>query len=363
MIPLFSSSAANAGLDLKGAVQRVLDGNWYVLGQEVTSFEREFAQYVGASECVSLANGTDALELALRALGVSHGDLVTCVANAGFYGSTAIHAVGAKPLYVDVDVRTLNMAPAALEQAIELRPKAVIITHLYGQMADTEALAALAHQAGIKVIEDCAQAHGATRNGKQTGSIGDVGCFSFYPTKNLGALGDGGAIVCSDPAIAQAVRTLRQYGWSTKYHVSTPQGRNSRLDEIQAAVLRAKLPHLDTANRQRRDVATRYNAAFADLPIMLPASTQEDYVGHLYVVRVEARDAFREHLRLRGVATDVHYPIPDHLQTAYPGAQAAGMLEQTEKACRTVVSLPCFPGLNDAKVSQVIDAVRSFFAH
>ncbi|VTU13739.1 dTDP-3-amino-3,6-dideoxy-alpha-D-galactopyranose transaminase [Variovorax sp. SRS16] len=363
MIPLFSAKAANAGLDLESVLLRVLRSNWYVLGAEVTAFEQEFAAHAGAAECVSLANGTDALELALRAVDVAAGDHVACVANAGFYGSTAIHAIGAKPLYVDIDAKTLNMSAAAFERAIQQGPKAVIVTHLYGQMADIEALAAMASKAGIKLIEDCAQSHGAMRNGHRAGSIGDIGCFSFYPTKNLGALGDGGAVVCNDPAIAKAVRTLRQYGWSTKYHVSTPHGRNSRLDEVQAAVLRAKLPHLDAANNERRQIAARYNAAFADLPLGLPPSTQEDYVGHLYVVRIDGRDAFREHLRSRDVATDVHYPLADHLQTAYPGAQVSGTLEQTERACDTVVSLPCFPGLADSEVTQVIDAVRAFFAH
>lgn len=362
MVPLFSAKAANAGLDLESALLRVLRSNWYVLGAEVTAFEHEFAAYVGATECVSLANGTDALELALRALGVAAGDRVACVANAGFYGSTAIHAVGAKPLYVDVDATTLNMAPAAFEHALQLSPKAVIVTHLYGQMADTEQLEAMARKAGVKVIEDCAQSHGAMRNGRRAGSIGDIGCFSFYPTKNLGALGDGGAVVCNEAATVKAVRTLRQYGWSTKYHVSTPHGRNSRLDEIQAAVLRAKLLHLDAANAERRQIAETYSASFVGLPLGLPPSTQEDYVGHLYVVRTDARDAFREHLRSRDVATDVHYPMADHLQSAYPNAQITGTLEQTERACGTVVSLPCFPGLTDSEIAQVIDAVRSFFA-
>jgi dTDP-4-amino-4,6-dideoxygalactose transaminase len=363
MIPIFSASAANKGLDLESALVRVVQSNWYVLGSEVSAFEREFAAYIGTAECVSLANGTDALELALRAVGVSADDRVVCVANAGFYGSTAIRAVGATPLYVDVEEQSLNMAPAALAAARQHKPKAIIVTHLYGQLADIEALAKLAREAGVAVIEDCAQAHGATLKGRRAGSFGDVGCFSFYPTKNLGALGDGGAVVCHEPAIAQAVRTLRQYGWSTKYQVSTPHGRNSRLDEIQAAVLRTKLPRLDASNDQRRNIAVRYNAAFADLPLALPPSTGEDYVGHLYVVRVDSREAFREHLRSHEVSTDVHYPVPDHLQPAYPATQGAGSLEFTERACRTVVSLPCFPGLSESEVAQVIHAVRSFFAH
>lgn len=361
MIPLFSASAVNAGIDLEGAVQRALRSHWYVLGEEVKAFEREFAQYTGTGECVSLANGTDALELALRALGVVAGDRVACVANAGFYGSTAIHAVGATPVYVDIDPATQNMAVDSLAHTLEHKPKAVIVTHLYGQMANIEALKRLTHDAGAKLIEDCAQAHGAMRNGRRVGSFGDIACFSFYPTKNLGAIGDGGAVTCDDAALADRVRTLRQYGWSGKYHVGTPGGRNSRLDEIQAAVLRAKLPHLDAGNRQRRAIASRYNAAFGGLPIALPPSVDDDYVGHLYVVRCKEREAFRAHLSAQGVGTDVHYPVPDHLQAAYPAATAVGSLDASEAASREVVTLPCFPGLADADVAAVIAAVRSFF--
>ncbi|MDN8617540.1 DegT/DnrJ/EryC1/StrS family aminotransferase [Variovorax ginsengisoli] len=361
MIPLFSASAVNAGIDLEGAAQRVLRSHWYVLGEEVKAFEREFAQYTGTTECVSLANGTDALELALRALGVTTGDRVACVANAGFYGSTAIHAVGATPVYVDIQPETQNMAADSLAYALERKPKAVIVTHLYGQMADIDVLKRLTHDAGAKLIEDCAQAHGAMRDGRRVGSFGDIACFSFYPTKNLGAIGDGGAVTCDDAALADRVRTLRQYGWSAKYHVGTPGGRNSRLDELQAAVLRAKLPHLDAGNRQRRAIAARYNAAFQGLPIGLPPSIGDDYVGHLYVVRCKEREAFRAHLSAQGVSTDVHYPVPDHLQAAYPAVSAAGSLDASEAASREVVTLPCFPGLADADVAAVVAAVGSFF--
>ena len=362
MIPLFSASAVNAGLDLAAAVTRVIDSNWYVLGSEVSTFEQEFARYVGAEHCVSVANGTDALQLGLQALGVGPGDFVACVANAGFYSSTAIHAVDATPLYVDVDPRTLNMSAESLKEALKLEPKAVIVTHLYGQMADIETLAQLAREASAVVLEDCAQAHGARRAGRRVGSIGDVGCFSFYPTKNLGALGDGGAVVCRDPSVATTLRSLRQYGWSSKYAINLPHGRNSRLDEMQAAVLRDKLPRLDGWNAERRHIASQFNAAFAHLPMTLPASTDEDYVAHLYVVQIDARDAFREHLRSHDVATDVHYPIADHRQRAYPDVETGGPpLKATEAACERVVSLPCFPGMTKQQVAGVIDGVRSYF--
>lgn len=358
-IPLFSAAAANAGLDFSVSIKRVLDRYWYVLGEEVASFESEFAGYVGVSHCVTLANGTDALELALRGLGVKKGDQVAAVANAGFYGSTAIHAIGALPLYVDVDHRSLTMSAAALSKVLVQKPKVVIVTHLYGQLADIAELVRICAEADIPVIEDCAQSHGAMRNGKQAGSFGTIACFSFYPTKNLGALGDGGAIVTSDVVLADRVRKLRQYGWSEKYHVTTAGGCNSRLDEMQAAILRKKLPHLTRWNNERRLIAKRYDEAFAQLPVERPCSSGEDYVAHLYVLRVTNRTSFREYLKARGIATDVHYPVPDHKQPAYP---FSGMpLTVTEEAASTVVSLPCFPGLSDVEIDRVIEAVLEYF--
>lgn len=361
MITLFSDVVVSANLDLQGPLKRVLDSHWYVFGREVESFENEFAAYVGVNNCISVANGTDALEIALRGLGVDCGDKVITVANAGFYSSTAIHAIGAVPVYVDVDDTNLTLMPAALAQALVDKPKCVIVTHLYGQLADMDSLLQLTRDAGVPLIEDCAQAHGARRHGRQAGSWGDVACFSFYPTKNLGALGDGGAIVTNDAEIAARLRTLRQYGWSAKYQVTTQGGRNSRLDEMQAAILREKLPHLDAWNAERRRIASLYNAAFESLPIISIPAVGEDYVAHLYVMRVNERDAFRDFLKAKGIATDVHYPITDHLQTAYPDALVVGEMRVTEAASSSVVSLPCFPGLSDAEIDRVIAAVIAFF--
>jgi aminotransferase EvaB len=361
MIPLFSSAVANEGLGLAAALARVLESNHFVLGREVVQFEHEFAQYVGVPHCISVANGTDALELALRALGVGAGRQVACVANAGFYSATAIHLAGASPLYVEVDAATLTMSPDALEAVLRDRPAAVIVTHLYGQLAAIERIAAMCRAAGVPLIEDCAQSHGARRGGRQAGSFGDVACFSFYPTKNLGALGDGGAVLAADADLAGRLKSLRQYGWSRKYEVAMLGARNSRLDELQAAVLREKLPHLDRQNAQRRAVAARYNEAFAGLPLQLPPSLGEDYVAHLYVLRTPRRDELREHLQGRGVATDVHYPIPDHRQPAFQGRFDAFALPVSEAACATAVSLPCFPGLADADVQHVAHSVREFF--
>lgn len=361
MIPVFSAKAANSGLDFTAAIQRVLDRHHYILGSEVAAFEAEFAAYIGAPHCISLANGTDALEFALRAVGVGSGDRVACVANAGFYGSTALHCIGAQPVYVDIDPATMNMDPKALAAVIGGGLKAVIVTHLYGAMADVEAIVELARRAKVPVVEDCAQSHGAQRAGKRAGSFGTAACYSFYPTKNLGALGDGGAVSCMDDAAAARVRALRQYGWSKKYHVDSPNGRNSRLDEMQAAVLRQKLPLLDGWNAQRRSIAARYNSAFAGLPVKLPASLDGDYVAHLYVLRTGQRDALRRHLDERGIGNDVHYPIPDHRQTAYGPVVTSQPLAVTEKAAEQVLTLPCFPGLGEAEVATVIEAVRSFF--
>lgn len=361
-VPLFSSALANQGIDLAGAMLRVLESNSFVLGSEVATFEAEFAAYTGVAHCVSVANGTDALELALRAIDLLPGQKVACVANAGFYSAAAIHLAGGEPLYVDVDEQTLTMAPEALEQVLMDKPAAVIATHLYGQLASIERLAALCRAAGVPLIEDCAQSHGASRDGRRAGSFADIACFSFYPTKNLGALGDGGAVVSANDALAARLKALRQYGWSKKYEVSLLGGRNSRLDELQAAVLRTKLPLLDQHNMRRRAIATRYNQAFAGLPLRLPASVGPDFVAHLYVVRTDRREALRAHLTECGVATDVHYPIADIRQPAF-GARYYGVsLPHSEAACAVAMSLPCFPGLPDEDVERVVRAVSAFFS-
>lgn len=360
-IPLFSFRALSQP-NVTAAIQRVVDSQWYVMGAEVAAFEREFAAYCGVLNCVSVANGTDALELGLRALGVKPGDRVLAVANAGFYGSTAIHLLGATPDYIDIDPKTLTISVEHLREAIGVNvPQAIIVTHLYGQLADIETIVELAAKAGIPVIEDCAQAHGAMRSGKRAGSFGSIGCFSFYPTKNLGAMGDGGAVVTSDASLAAHLRQLRQYGWAAKYRVEMAGGRNSRLDEMQAAILREKLPCLERWNAERREIARRYNSVFARLPLLCPPSLGADYVAHLYVVRVAKRETFRAFLKEHGVATDVHYPVPDHLQAANAGSQPGYSLSATEAACDAVVSLPCFPGLTDQEVERVIQAVVLYF--
>jgi dTDP-4-amino-4,6-dideoxygalactose transaminase len=361
-IPLFSSARAEAGVDLREPIDRVLRSHHYILGAEVQGFEAEFARYIGVAHCVAVANGTDALEIALRALGVASGDRVVTAANAGFYASTAIHAVAGTPLYADIDDERMTLAPAAVERALAHRPKAVIVTHLYGRLADVEAIASLCRAAGVALVEDCAQAHGAALRGRRAGSFGDIACFSFYPTKNLGAAGDGGAITTNHEGLERRSRQLRQYGWSRKYAVDVAGGRNSRLDEIQAAVLRAKLPTLDAQNAERRRLAARYDTAFAQLPLRVAGSRAADDVVHLYVVRTRRRDQLRSALLEAGIGSDIHYPVADHSQAAYAKQAAAVELPLTEAACRECLSLPCFPGLSDAEQDQVIEAVRAFFS-
>ncbi len=364
-VPFFSTQAIHQGFDAQAAFARVLKSHWYVLGDEVKAFERDFAAYCGVDYCVSLANGTDALELALRAVGAGPGSTVMVVANAGFYSSTAVHLVGAQPIYGDVDAASLTMCPKALAKALSqalVLPQAIIATHLYGQLAAIDEISALARQYGIALIEDCAQSHGAQLDGQRCGSFGDIACFSFYPTKNLGALGDGGAVVTNSLTLAATVRSLRQYGWSSKYRNDLPMGRNSRLDELQAAVLNDKLPQLDAANAQRRAIAQFYSAELGGLPLTLPMSTGDDFVAHLYVMRTEQRDALRARLDAQGIATDVHYPVADHQQKAYAHHHAQVSLPVTEAACATALTLPCYPNMPQADQKRVVQAVRGFFA-
>ncbi|TKI07875.1 DegT/DnrJ/EryC1/StrS family aminotransferase [Martelella alba] len=359
-LELFSAVKANAGLDFSTPLNKILASQRYVMGTEMLSFETEFANYLGVGHCISVANGSDALELALRGLAVKAGDRVVTAANAGFYASGAIHAVGARPVYIDVDPTTLTLCPNALAAVLDSPVAAIVVTHLYGQLADIEAIVRLASLAGIPVLEDCAQAHGARRNGRLAGSFGAVGCFSFYPTKNLGALGDGGAVVTHSHEMAARMRQLRQYGWGRKYQVTLPGGRNSRMDEIQAAVLRVKLPYLDRWNAQRRSIAKRYNAAFGRFNVRLPCSTAADYVAHLYVIRLADRQQFIHALRRNAIKTDIHYPIPDHRQAAY-AAKLPYPLTVTEQACETVVSLPCYPGLTRDEIDRVIASATAYF--
>lgn len=343
------------------AVSRVLNRSWLVLGPEVSAFEKSFAEYVGVDYCCTLANGTDALELALRSVGVQQCDKVATVANAGFYTSTALLAIGATPFYLDVDLETRVVTLSEVERAIQAGVKAIVVTHLYGQAVPAIVeIAACCSKTSVALIEDCAQAHGAKVDGKQVGSFGDIGCFSFYPTKNLGALGDGGAVVCKDVALSQKVGQLRQYGWSAKYQVELAGACNSRLDEMQAAILSEFLPHLDAWNKRRRDIATIYSVHINNTAVILPPVGGEDYVAHLYVIRTNQRLALQEHLRNHDIASDIHYPISDIHQAIFESRFAAVSLPNTDLLAGEVLTLPCYPEMTDADVQQVVAAVNGW---
>lgn len=362
LIALNDLGRHNSGLrdELAAAASAVLDSGWYVLGAKVNMFEAAFARYCGTDHCVGTANGTDALELALRGLGVGLGARVVTVANAGMYSTIAIRTVGAEPLFVDIDPASLCVDVESFADALELGPSAAIVTHLYGQMADIDAIVALCAEYGVPLIEDCAQAHGAILREQRAGSFGAIGCFSFYPTKNLGALGDGGALVTSDADLVERLRRLRQYGWGSKYIAMIEGGRNSRLDELQAAFLQVKLPHLDSWNAQRREIARRYSKAISHPEMTLPLAPGPGAVAHLYVIRAKKRESLRSHLANAGIATDVHYPIPDHRQPCFTGRYDTVSLLHTEVACGEVLTLPCFPEMTDDETQRVIDACNTW---
>lgn len=346
---------------IEQSVKRVLNSGWFILGPEVKAFEQEFSEYCGSSFCIGVGSGTDALEIALRALDIVAGDPVACVANAGFYGSTAISCIGAVPQYVDISCDNMTMNPDALEKTIKKNTRAIIVTHLYGQMADMPKILKIAEQNNIPLIEDCAQAHGASFNDRKAGNWGTLGCFSFYPTKNLGALGDAGAITTSNEQLADRVRLLRQYGWVKKYELGISGGKNSRLDEIQSAVLRTKLKYLDLWNQRRRDIAASLTEGLRDLDLILPSNFNKDYVAHLYVIRSERREWIMRKLNQMGIGTDIHYPIPDHRQETFHGAFAGLSLPNTERSSLKILTLPCFPEMLNHEIEQVIDSIHKVF--
>ncbi|MEX5719529.1 DegT/DnrJ/EryC1/StrS family aminotransferase [Geodermatophilus maliterrae] len=349
--------------ELRSTVDDVLSSGWYVLGPQHDAFEREFAAAVGAGHCVGVGNGTDALELALLGVGCRPGDEVVTVANAGMYTTTAALKAGLVPRFADVDPSTLLLTAATLEPALTPRTRAVVVTHLYGRLADVRALRELCRAAGVALVEDCAQAAGAAGEDGPAGSLADVAAFSFFPTKNLGALGDGGAVVTHDADRAAVLRSLRQYGWSAKYTATLPNGRNSRLDELQAAVLRVKLPHLAGWNARRRGIVARYAEALGDGPRCMVHGRDAGspaYVGHLAVMSTPDRDADRAVLAAAGIRTDVHYPTPDHRQPVLAGTTGGLRLPVTEQAAGQILTLPCFAEMTDVEIDRVCDVLRGF---
>ncbi len=345
--------------ELDEAIDRTLRGGRFVLGEEVRLFEQEFAAYCGAEHAVGVANGTDAITIALQAVGVGPGDEVVTVANTCVPTIVGIEAAGARPVLVDVDPATCTIDPSLLEAALTPRTRAIVPVHLYGQCADLDPVLALARERGLRVVEDCAQAHGAELVGRRAGSLGDAAAFSFYPTKNLGALGDGGAVVTRDHQTAERARLLRNYGERERFeHVL--RGRNSRIDALQAAILRAKLPHLETWNERRREIAAVYREGLAGSGVRPPAEgPRRRHVYHLYVVRTPDRDAFRAALAQRGIETAVHYPTPVHLQPAYIDLRPQDRkLPVSEQLATEIVSLPLHPDLSDEEVAYVAEVLR-----
>ena len=355
-------------IEIDQAISGVLDGGHYVLGKEVATFEQEFATYLGARNAIGVGSGTEALNLALRACGVGSGDAVFTVSHTAVATVAAIELAGARPVLVDIDPVTFTMDPDQLEAAVKAPsssmagcPKAVIPVHLYGHPADMQSILDIARRHGLYVVEDCAQSHGATIRAQRTGTWGDLAAFSFYPTKNLGALGDGGAVVTDDANLAEQVRLLRQYGWRQRY-VSEIAGANSRLDELQAAILRIKLPYLDRENHLRRELAQLYTNLLNDAGLALPAHQGEsEHVYHQYVVRASKRDGLQSYLRQRSIGTLIHYPQPVHLQPAYAGRMMINnVLPHSERAATQVLSLPMYPELTHEQVEFVAQAVHDW---
>ncbi len=360
--PKASYLAAQAEID--AAIRRVMLSGHYIMGPELQAFEQEFAAWLGTKDTVGVANGTDAIELALSAAGIGPGDKVVTVANTVTATVSAIGATGALPLFVDIEPATMLMDLNALDHLLtELRDpkiKAVVPVHLYGQAVDMPRLMALAARHNLLVIEDCAQAHGAMVGGKKAGTWGALASFSYYPTKNLGAFGDAGAVTGSDPGLLEKVRLLRQYGWRKRY-VSDLPGRNSRLDEIQAAILRVRLTRLDAENAHRDQLARHYLAALPGTPLTLPVVAEgRTHSWHQFVVRTPRRDELKGHLEKKDILCGILYPVPVHRQPAYH--DAALHLPQTEQACAEVFSLPLHPGLTKEDVARVAREVIGFFA-
>lgn len=366
MIPILDLKRQYQALkgNLEAAMVRVAEGGRYILGPEVKALESEVAAYCDARFGVGVGNGTDALHLALRALRIGPGDEVITTPFTFIATTEAIGIVGATPVFVDIDPRTYNIDPALIEAAVTPRTRAILPVHLYGQPCDMDPIMEVARRYNLKVVEDCAQAIGATYKGRKVGGIGHAGCLSFFPSKNLGCFGDGGMVVTNDEEVAGRVEMLRRHGGKVKYY-HDELGLNSRLDELQAAVLRVKLPHLETWSEARRQVAARYREAWADVSkVRLPGEIQEvRSVYHQFTVQVPERDAAKERLAQQGVQTMVYYPVPLHLQGVHRDlGHAEGDFPHAEAAAKGVLSVPMFPELSTEEQRTVIEAVHRFVA-
>jgi len=357
----FRPMEAELGADLRAAFDRVLTNSWYIGGKEDEAFEAAFADYCGTAYCVGVGNGLDGLMLILRALDIGAGDEVLVPSNTYIATALAVTYVGAVPVFVEPDLSTYNLNPNLIEEKITPKTKAIMPVHLYGQPCDMDPIMKLAKKHNLYVVEDCAQAHGARYRGKLVGTFGDAAGFSFYPGKNLGALGDAGAVVTNDPALADKVRALGNYGSDYKYH-HVYKGHNSRLDELQAALLSVKLPHLDRMNDFRRQVAQRYLREITNPQVVLPRCLPDTAcVWHVFALRCQRRDELEAHLAQQGIGTVKHYPIPMHLQPCYQElGLPKGSLPIAERISGEELSIPMYYGMTPDQVSWVIEAVNSF---
>lgn len=346
---------------LRKAVERVFDSSWYIQGKEVTAFENAFAGYCGRRYCVGVGNGLDALTLALKALGIKEGDEVIVPSNTFIATALAVSSIGAIPIFVEPDIRTYNIDPARLEASVTGKTMAIIPVHLYGQPCEMDSIMEIAKKHSLRVIEDCAQAHGASYHGKVVGSFGDVAAFSFYPGKNLGALGDAGAVVTDNKEIAEKVRALGNYGSDYKYH-HIYQGCNSRLDELQAAFLSAKLPYLDKVNTARREIAEKYLQGIHNQRIILPFVPANMLpVWHIYAIRCSSREKLEIFLNNAGIGTNRHYPVPMHLQECYKNLNfKKGEFPVAEEICDTELSIPMYYGMTNDEIGYVVDKINEF---
>ena len=347
--------------ELREASERVFARSWYIGGAEDEAFEKAFAAYCGTKYCVGVGNGLDALMLILKALGIGEGDEVIVPSHTYIATALAVTYAGAKPVFAEPDPRTFNLNPELIETAVTEKTKAVIPVHLYGQVCDMDPIMEVSKKHGLKVVEDCAQAHGATYRGRKAGTFGDAAGFSFYPGKNLGALGDAGAVVTDDPELAEKVRALGNYGSDYKYH-HIYRGHNSRLDELQAAFLLAKLPHLDRMNEDRRRTAAKYTAEIRNPKVTVPYVMPEcEPVWHIFGIRCAERDALERHLNGKGIGTNRHYPIPMHLQECYRDLGfGKGAFPVAEEISATELSIPMYYGMTDEEIQYVADAINEF---
>lgn len=349
------------------AISAVLENGRYILGPEVERFEEEFASYVGMKHCISVANGTDAIEIALRALGIGPGDEVITVSHTAVATVAAIDLVGATPVLIDIDPETFTLDCNCMEETLKSRRdrvRAIIPVHLYGHPAEMSSVMATARAFDLRVVEDCSQAHGARYQGSQVGTFGDIATFSFYPTKNLGAIGDGGAVLTNCSDLAERAEALRQYGWKERY-VSASAGMNTRLDELQAAILRVKLRNLTAGNERRRTIAALFANSLGDMGLRLPGTMGwAEHVFHQYVVRSHNRESLRHHLGECGIGTAVHYPVPVHLQSGYSDRIriGSGGMQQTEQVCQEILSLPIYPELADQQIQAIVEGMCSWVA-